>query len=898
MKRHKKLITLLIALCFVFSLVPMAAASTPAPAARETGHPAWPATQRLNALGIIEGYPDGTFGLGRDITRAEFAKVAVMTAGFGTGADLLRATPSRFTDVRTDVWYTGWINMADARGLIKGDPAGTFRPNDRINNAEVITVLLRILGYDDRLPGPWPLDYLVEATRLEVTRDLTLDARAHALRGNVFRLTDNVLNENVVVWNRDIERFEDRNFAVAGAPVENRTLLRTTFRGEVLSDRLITGVEFRADGTLARIFTKDGTTGRVERRAGVDGFEVHRDVVISAGTAWDLIDKYADLKIVTKRVAGVETTAVQTIVVRPTTVVTATAIDLLPGNRIRVGATEYEAVTVAGTVYGYANFSRTGELFTQTFPATGSTRVSAVDRFDLIIDRNNRVEMIRRWDYSGIAPIVVRDTILDRAPRLIRQVSGTGSEISIAEGESVMVIRNGVPATLAAIRPGDLVFNLSAAATWGVTYLLQVLDRTATGVLTAAATTHIDDRPRDLTLTVGGTGFGVARHPAMRVSNDAGATFTSIVAPVGTGLTGYIGQSVTVRLDPFGRVAALVSAHAAVGDIMAMVRTQPTAIIPTVVGNVYQTEVVRTDGTRVNLLVRTADTTPAAAVWGAAPGTIVRYALDAEGYIRTFAAVALAADAAAATATNLSAMETLTAANIDRDRNRIFVAGSWRFIGDATIIMAAHRSVPGPVDPAVTTRSVLLATPGAPPADVRVFPANSLAPTHVFVVNAAALATPVTAGLVVARGVDADGLTLTLNLGAETRTFQVPAAVTGTVYHGANTGDAGATVAQFVYLGRGDLVTYTLDARGRMATVTERVYNGHGTVSALNTAGMFFVVGGVQVYYNADTRFWEVPVTGAPTAVTAAALANGITVQWFQRSGSPAGLADHIKIIR
>ena len=39
------------------------------------------AIKKAVALGIIEGYEDGTFGPDKTITRAEFAKIAVTAAG-------------------------------------------------------------------------------------------------------------------------------------------------------------------------------------------------------------------------------------------------------------------------------------------------------------------------------------------------------------------------------------------------------------------------------------------------------------------------------------------------------------------------------------------------------------------------------------------------------------------------------------------------------------------------------------------------------------------------------------------------------------------------------------------------------------------------------------------------
>lgn len=165
------------------------------------------ATNRLMSLGIVQGDPNGDLRLGDNITRAEFAKVAIIAAGLEDAADLLKNTPSQFSDVKTGVWYTGWINLAADQGLVKGDPAGTFRPSDNISYAEAVTVLLRILGYNDNLPGSWPTDYIVKAVTLGITNGVSFDAKAPATRGDVFVMSDASLGENVATYDKDTNEF-------------------------------------------------------------------------------------------------------------------------------------------------------------------------------------------------------------------------------------------------------------------------------------------------------------------------------------------------------------------------------------------------------------------------------------------------------------------------------------------------------------------------------------------------------------------------------------------------------------------------------------------------------------------------------------------------------------------
>lgn len=203
MKKMRKAISLIVALCFLLSIA--------APAMAADASDVEKAGNRLLALGIIEGYTDGTLGLDKQITRAEIAVVLAKASGMASAAEMLKNTPSKFTDVKTGEWYTGWINLAASQGWVKGDPQGTFRPNDPISYREIVTVLMKILGYNDNLPGEWPANYLAKAASLGITKGISFDAKAPAVRGDVFLMTSRVLDKEVVVWDSDKNEFVYKN---------------------------------------------------------------------------------------------------------------------------------------------------------------------------------------------------------------------------------------------------------------------------------------------------------------------------------------------------------------------------------------------------------------------------------------------------------------------------------------------------------------------------------------------------------------------------------------------------------------------------------------------------------------------------------------------------------------
>ena len=109
------------------------------------------AVSTLSSMGIITGYPDGTFRPNAAITRAEFAAIA---ARFDNDGD---KTAAKFSDIATH-WAKDEISIAYNNGWITGYPDGTFGPQRDITHAETMTLVNRVLNRqpeteDDLLPN-------------------------------------------------------------------------------------------------------------------------------------------------------------------------------------------------------------------------------------------------------------------------------------------------------------------------------------------------------------------------------------------------------------------------------------------------------------------------------------------------------------------------------------------------------------------------------------------------------------------------------------------------------------------------------------------------------------------------------------------------------------------------
>ena len=119
----------------------------------------------------ITGYPDGTFGGNKNITRAEFVAMLVRFIG-------VQNENCCFTDVSRDHWAYGCIATATKAGWIGGYADGTFKPEQPITRAEAMTIINRVLNrgvnekselmnfrvWPDNDPSAWYYYEVIEAS--------------------------------------------------------------------------------------------------------------------------------------------------------------------------------------------------------------------------------------------------------------------------------------------------------------------------------------------------------------------------------------------------------------------------------------------------------------------------------------------------------------------------------------------------------------------------------------------------------------------------------------------------------------------------------------------------------------------------------------------------------------
>ena len=166
MKNFAKLLSVVLAIALCLSTVSFAAFTDEA----EIGSYS-EATTVLNALGIITGYEDGSFGPNKTITRAEFAAVVCRALGLGEALGGAQV----FTDVPANHWAAGYVALAYQQGIINGYGDGNFGPSDNVKYKDAIKMVVAALGYNPvaEVNGGYPGGYQVVASSAGLLAGIT-----------------------------------------------------------------------------------------------------------------------------------------------------------------------------------------------------------------------------------------------------------------------------------------------------------------------------------------------------------------------------------------------------------------------------------------------------------------------------------------------------------------------------------------------------------------------------------------------------------------------------------------------------------------------------------------------------------------------------------------------------
>ena len=136
----KKIVAVVLALCLMLSLNAVAFADNYNDV--PDGHWAEKAIGEWSKNGIFEGDESGNFNPSAFLKRAEAAAIMARLFKLSEKADI-----GRFTDVEADAWYTDYIALCVAAGVLKGTSETTMAPLDNVTREQFFVMFARALGF-------------------------------------------------------------------------------------------------------------------------------------------------------------------------------------------------------------------------------------------------------------------------------------------------------------------------------------------------------------------------------------------------------------------------------------------------------------------------------------------------------------------------------------------------------------------------------------------------------------------------------------------------------------------------------------------------------------------------------------------------------------------------------
>ena len=130
----------------LFALVVLAMMSNPAQAFytdMSPDHWAYQSIKFLTEIGVVVGFPDGTYKPEIPVTRAEFASMAIKSLG-QEHANVSQEI--HFADINKDFWAYNIIEKAVYFNLIPNTKLETFRPFDPVTRAEAIDLAVNAIA--------------------------------------------------------------------------------------------------------------------------------------------------------------------------------------------------------------------------------------------------------------------------------------------------------------------------------------------------------------------------------------------------------------------------------------------------------------------------------------------------------------------------------------------------------------------------------------------------------------------------------------------------------------------------------------------------------------------------------------------------------------------------------
>ena len=160
----------------------------------------------LVSLGVVNGYTDGSFKPNDTVTRAEMAKMIYVLRTGNSDASAYNNDKTSFTDVNGH-WAAGFIKYCQSVGIIAGQSATKFAPDQTVTAQEAAKMLLVTLGYDANKAGLVGINWASKTNALAdengLLEDVNTSFTGPCPRQYAAQLIYNAIDAPTVVWRDD-----------------------------------------------------------------------------------------------------------------------------------------------------------------------------------------------------------------------------------------------------------------------------------------------------------------------------------------------------------------------------------------------------------------------------------------------------------------------------------------------------------------------------------------------------------------------------------------------------------------------------------------------------------------------------------------------------------------------
>ncbi|MFA6436020.1 MAG: S-layer homology domain-containing protein [Candidatus Gracilibacteria bacterium] len=123
---------------FFVKVSPASASFTDVP----ENHEHYAAILWLEGRSVIQGYEDGTFKPDQEVTRAEALKIVLLGSGIEV-PEVLGFDETYYSDISLTDWFTKYVVKATDMEIVKGYDDQTFKPNQTVNLAEALKIIMQ-----------------------------------------------------------------------------------------------------------------------------------------------------------------------------------------------------------------------------------------------------------------------------------------------------------------------------------------------------------------------------------------------------------------------------------------------------------------------------------------------------------------------------------------------------------------------------------------------------------------------------------------------------------------------------------------------------------------------------------------------------------------------------------